>query len=103
MGILAARARARCGCRARPRGIEITRSFSSRTAAIVAAWWTSNATYWVVRFMRAPPCRGPLQWLARDAALIRGGDCAPGLHARFLPERSPSAHCRSDPRIDKLE
>src|SRR2546425_11168128 len=37
----------------------ITRPLSSRTEATVVAWWTSNATYLVVRFMRAAPCRGP--------------------------------------------
>src|SRR5438034_7566362 len=37
----------------------ITRPFSSRTDATVVAWWTSNATYLVVRFMRAAPCWGP--------------------------------------------
>src|SRR3989442_10647293 len=37
----------------------ITRPLSSRTEATVVAWWTSNATYLVVRFMRAAPCCGP--------------------------------------------
>ena len=37
----------------------ITRPLSSRTEATVVARWTSNATYLVVRFMRAAPCCGP--------------------------------------------
>src|SRR2546427_10930381 len=37
----------------------ITRPLSSRTDATVVAWWTSNATYLVVRFMRAAPCWDP--------------------------------------------
>src|SRR2546430_7252228 len=49
----------------------ITRPLSSRTDATVVAWCTSNATYFVVRFMRAAPCWGP-QVLV-DSMVAAGG------------------------------
>src|SRR5881628_3709799 len=62
----------------------ITRPLSSRTDATVVAWCTSNATYFVVRFMRAAPCWGP-QVLV-DSMVAAGG-------ALSTCVRRPQSHC----------
>src|SRR5437867_4629629 len=65
----------------------ITRPFSSRTEATVIAWWTSNATYLVVRFMRAAPCCGP-RVLVDSMATARGA-------LSTCVRRRPVARCLS--------
>src|SRR5688572_16863417 len=49
----------------------ITRPFSWRTVDDVFGWWTSSATYFVVRFIRAAPGCGP--WLG-DASTVTPRD-----------------------------